>query len=547
MNKRDKLGLIILGCSVWLWAGCGKEHGRGSLDLMEPVGLDKNLVFVDKTSDDAYLLDVVSDKLAARVRTVRLPRAPWLVDKRKGSEGKELLVLCRGQEEQIDQPSEPANLAVLNSKGVVARKYELKYRFNALVQSDDGSLAIVYFDQSQKDDSSSDLSRRNEVAIVDLSKPAASANPVFRQLDSEDGSAPRALVISPTISVVGISRRLAVALFSGQVSLIDLSELDGEHKDIKIPFENPIATSPVIFSGGEPAAQAGGAERPATIYLRSEKSDDIYIIDLLQSSGKSNDFWPTIKMRKSGGTSSDIALYQEVEGEGASETRAARLLVVSEQAQRVSIIDPSTGNVSYVSLGFAANRALIFNATAPFDAETAPRALLYNDAARSSLVGFLDLVRVRERGAQNLEIKDLAAPFGTLLSLNAQQPQVALVQPGSGIKILDLADRTVDPIATGPLAGVLLDPQGKTLWLPSAPDSTERVQLGFIDVDTRDTGYVLLDASIEKVVPIASGDKRRVVVTHPSEVGYVTVLDGKAPKRDTAVTLQGFLVAGALD
>jgi hypothetical protein len=73
------------------------------------------------------------------------------------------------------------------------------------------------------------------------------------------------------------------------------------------------------------------------------------------------------------------------------------------------------------------------------------------------------------------------------------------------------------------------------------------VQLGYIDTDTGDTGYVLLDAAIDTVVPVSSGQAQRVVVTHPSEVGYVTVLEAASPKRDTAVSLQGFLLTDALD
>lgn len=556
MAKQGKLSLILLGSLLWLSAGCGRTKDPDSLNLMDPVALDKYIVYIDKTRDDAYLLDVLSKKSAPGVKTIELPRAPSLLERRKSSAVEELLVLCRGQEEEVGKPSQSAQLAVLDSQGV-NRKYPLKSRFNALIQSEDGSVAILYFDESKGDESGGDLSRRNEVAIVDLAsspvEQGAKPNPVFRQLDSDDGSAPRALVISPIVSVVGQARRLAVAFFQGQVSLLDLSHLEEGRKEIKIPFNNLIAASPVLFTGSEPSANANEEDVPATMYLRSEQTDDIYIVDLPPATeSKANDFWPNIKTRKSGGVASDIALYKDVQTDGASTTRLTRLLVVSQQAQKVSIIDPA-GNVSYVSLGFPANRALIYHAAAPFDETIAPRALLYNDSSAVSMagmgvsgtIGFLDLVRVQERGAQNLETKVLTEAFSPLLSLNEQD--VALVYKKSGVSLLNLADRTIDPFKIGGLVDVVLDPLANNLWLPSSPGAPERIQLGFIHVDTRDPGYVLLDASVQKVIPVTSGDEQRVVVIHPSKVGYVTVLDAKEPKRDTAVSLQGFFLADVLD
>jgi len=548
MTKSLTLWLILVASVLAVPIGCKDDEHPKAMDLMTPVALDKYIVYIDKNNEAAYFVDVVGKKLKARAKRVELGPGPLLSERRKSPSVSELLLLCQGKQAEIEEPYQAPELIVLDAGGV-DRRYPLKSRFNAMVQSDDGELAILYYQESDVKTADSELTRRNQVAIINLSKPAAEGdapNPAVRELKSDDGSAPRAVTISPLISVAGQSRRLAVTIFENQVSILDLTHLGQGRKEITVPFDLRVASSPVLFGSNAAAAAANGVPLTSTLYLRSEQSDEIYIVDLLPVTGKSNDFWPTINLRKSGALSSDMALYQEP---AAGDTNGAsdRLLVVSATGQKVSVLDPATGNINTISLGFAADRVLMYRATAPFDQTEAPRAFLYNAAGFASQIAFLDLVGVQDRPTQNLEIKPLAKTFSSLLTVAGEEGVAVLVEQGSGVSLLDLADRTIDPIQTGQLSAVIPDAAAKTLWLPFAPLDSKRIELGFIEMDTHLTGSVLLDAAIEKIIPVSAGEQNRVVVIHPSKVGYLTVIDAAQPERETAVSLQGFLLSDVLD
>jgi hypothetical protein len=117
-----------------------------------------------------------------------------------------------------------------------------------------------------------------------------------------------------------------------------------------------------------------------------------------------------------------------------------------------------------------------------------------------------------------------------------------LLHQETGLSILNLGERTLSPI-TGPnLVGAIPDLDANKLWLTPPGD-----RLGFLTLPDEHTSEVRLDAPIEHFVRVPSAHTRKVAITHPSETGYMTVLDAEKPADlGKAFAVSGYLFEGVL-
>ena len=95
------------------------------------------------------------------------------------------------------------------------------------------------------------------------------------------------------------------------------------------------------------------------------------------------------------------------------------------------------------------------------------------------------------------------------------------------------------------LGGARFDDDRQTLWV--APRAGER--LGFIDLQSFRPGEVRLDGPVTDVIPLR-GDamgRTRVAAVPAAPGGWVTLLDARAPRRETAASVRGFLLSDILD
>jgi hypothetical protein len=119
---------------------------------------------------------------------------------------------------------------------------------------------------------------------------------------------------------------------------------------------------------------------------------------------------------------------------------------------------------------------------------------------------------------------------------------VLILHGSEGVSLLDLEGRTISPITSNAvLTDALFDAARGQLWV--APQNQRFV--GLLDLATGDTPEILLDAEVDKVVPMF--DAGHVVILHQGSIGYLTVLDADRPTREYARSLRGFLVADLLD
>jgi hypothetical protein len=260
----------------------------------------------------------------------------------------------------------------------------------------------------------------------------------------------------------------------------------------------------------------------------------VYVITLAEDTGtaRKNDFVPVLNQLGAGVGPSDLALFDEA--------GATRLLVASPGSTSAVVIEPNGNNVTSVPLPRAANRILRFEGPSPFDERSASRALLYGGDSTS--VTFLDLADIEERVTRNVELLTVAQPFTSAERIDDET--VMLVHQTSGLSLLDLAGRTVSELSGPNLQGAVRDPNVRKLWLQ--PQGQPR--LGYLDLDKGfHPSEVRVDANITGLVTVPTKTHPKIVVTHASSTGWVTVLDANDPSSASAAfSMRGFFLTGAL-
>ncbi len=518
MQARTRLA--VAGCALAL-LGCGGQSAV--LDqplslLTPPTAFDHELVFIDTTSHRAILLDGASPSPEPRPKAIAdLPYGPALSVRRNGTHD-QLLVLCAGQRSSSVADAEPAALALLDNDGSV-RNFELGTTpFDTLIQSEDGRYAVLL---RAKNDAGRLLGNANELAIVDLDAKAGTPA-VTHKTPQSFGHTPTGAVFSKPMTIAGESRRLLVVLSAAEVTLIDLGHLDRRETIVQLGDSGrTINPTQVLFSDSDP-----------TLYVRGQASDDIYVFQLepFPNDKLGNDFQPSINQLGGGGPT-DMQLF----GKGA----ARRLLITSLKSQAI-VVDPTSSKATNIALPNAANKILLFTATAPNDSKNSTtRALLYSQD--SSTVVFLDLADIETRKERNIETLTLDQPIGSLIPLLSEH-KVVVLHRGTGVSVLDLAERTIAPItSSSALTDAQFDTTRERLWV--APSGQPRI--GTLDLKTGATDEVLLDQNVELMVPLF--DAKRVAIVHHSDIGFVTFLDSAAPSRQSAVSVRGFFIADILD
>jgi hypothetical protein len=527
---------FLLGLIFILLSACGgREKLSIPTDLMEPQSLESHLVFIDKTLHNAYLIDVRKNHFEPTVTSVELPPQPFMVEKRKGDNANELLILCAGQQDTEEQEESPAALAVLQDDGKTVRKYSFERGFNSFIQSEDGKYAFIFFSESTgKSVEINDLpTMKQKVIFIDLEEQP-SADPIpSRLLDNLVSDVPTGVDFSPLMTIAGKQRRLAVVHSTSLVWLIDLTTPDAAFLTVEPERDEQFSFEQVLFDSKEPR-----------LYLRGTSSQSIYYIDLVATTDTSSksDFTAVVEdPRIVGAVPSDMALY--------TVDKEPFLLVVSASSIQAFILDTNSSDTTTVPIQRGANRILIFSSDNGSNSSVAsPMALVYNQNADFSTVSFIDVAKIDLSGtdtkkSESVETVSLDSTFNHLEAV-PNKPYALLTNANSKqISILNLMKRTINPIETSFQMTVIADSRSNKLWFGN--ESGER--LGYLDLDTFMSGDVRLDSTIEYVLLIGTTDQPKIAVVHPSSIGYVTVLDAVTPSRKTAESVEGFFVSKLLD
>ncbi len=206
------------------------------------------------------------------------------------------------------------------------------------------------------------------------------------------------------------------------------------------------------------------------------------------------------------------------------------------------MIESGSNRVTTIPLSVSADHILLFEGKSPFDDAIEQRALLYGSNA--TVVTFLDLDDVEERTTRNLETLQLS---GAVSQLTPLDNNLVLLLRTNGLGMLDLEGRSASELSSrADLSQAVASPELNRLWIRPVG----RPALAYLDFAAGQStpGQVALKAPIDDLLIFSNLDRPRVVVTHASVGGSVTLLDAMDPT-DTkrALTLNGFFYEDVLN
>ncbi|HMA97753.1 MAG TPA: hypothetical protein VKP30_33940, partial [Polyangiaceae bacterium] len=402
------------------------------------------------------------------------------------------------------------------------RRYELSSPLRQIELSNDGRYALVW-GQPTSDGTSGLLNDPNRVALIDLDQEPSASNPLERTLKAT-GGAINAVLIIPPVSF-GVSQYpIALFSFSSGLNVWDLAH----------PANEDITVEGLSVRGTFQLKRVAVDSKNAQIYLVQEGQSDLRVLSLAERDPNgTNEFRLVLNQLPLGTNSaSDMAFYAEF--------GVPKVLVVA--GTRLGIIDANDGRVSSVSLPVAGERLYSFVGRSPNDNDVKQRVLVWGEGQSS--VSFVELDNLEKAGAQNIETLPLGGAF-VLMKLIALSDHLMLtVLKGGGIGTLDLESRRFRPLSSDvELSAPAIESDARRVWVGGgAQNGASRI--GYFAPATLATESLLLDSAVQELFLFERDDMRRVVVSHESLLGEVTIVDAAKPSRSNATVLTGFLASG---
>lgn len=500
-------------CGLALLSACDNEKKPESPTLTSdtPLGLEEALLYVAADDSDerlALLLDLAQNKPKAALHA--LPAGEVKMWPRTGVAG-EVLLLTQGRSAKLDdgeaKDAIDSYLLRYNRTGELAR-YQLTGRYGQLAVSDDGRFAVAF-------SPSGNWSSADSIVVIDLERADDSQRVPATGIRTLNGVGPTNIVFAPSSA----GRRLAVLIMADAVNLLDLENAGARDKvlPLKLPTGSAqLRAQKVLFHEDR-------------IFVQSDQGSDVIVAQVADDATSASGFRASLSALATDGPVKDIALLEE-DGQ-------VRLLALGARSLRT--IDITTGADATSALSASFERVHVFNGRSPFDDQVKPRAFLYG--ARSTQLGFVDLTLSLRGNERTLEVLTLPTTPRAFV-LPSGQSLALITHEASGVSLVDLNERTVSTLQTeSPARNVVLDDAAARAWV-----TTERGEIGAIDLTTRTPQSLLLDEPAQAIVPL-NDDAGHIAVTHTSQVGRITVVDGAQPTRGSAREIVGFALSGFLD
>ena len=530
-SKALAAGLLVAAaaCASACWEDDRDALWARERLLIGPIPLKDGVAYVDSGLDRVVSLDLGE----ARPRIDRFAIGRRAIYATPTPARDKLLVITRGEEAvvqgQIDQDPMLWVVDVANPQAPV-QSYPIGSPFDRLAIADDASLVVAYFSGTGPD-SEGFFRNPNELAVVDLSRPAGEQNPTLKTVRSF-GAVPDGVVLSPPMSIPGAEdpspRIFAFVLAPNNLTVIDASNPGRDEVSIRLDLDDEaVRPREMVF-----------APNTATAYLRSDNARDVLEIIITYEAPQTadvteNDYRPVLAELGAGGGPSDIAVYDDAAGR-------RFVLAATPNTGQVVVIDADTAQFRTISTSDPIDRILLF----PSGEDAAPQqAVMASVGARLSRLHVLDLGRITDELVQ-LDLDPIELDQPVLDVVQGPGRDLAMVVHDDDRTVLGLLDMSFGSVS--PLQGVgrldtyAFTPDGR--YLVGATSGVERV--GYLELDNLHPSDMRLDDLPARVFALANG---RVVVDHGDPLGRVTIIPSAGADRADALVLSGFLLEGYLD
>jgi hypothetical protein len=495
--------------------------------VLGPIPLKTQIAYVDSARDRVTLVEIGGD--TPTLASVRIGRNAMYA--MPSPDRHHLFVVTRGEEKikkgMIDQPP---MLWMVDTQhpDVQPFAYQIGSPFDRIAISPDNTIAVTYFSASGPDDAGF-FRNPNELAIVDLSRPADTTNPTLRSLRAF-GSVPTGITLSPPMTVPGAAdptpRTFAFVLAPNDLTVLDTSHPDRREISMRLDAAGQNVTpQQIVFAPHTPTA-----------YVRSDGASDVLQVLLEPDApvdATGNDYRPLLAELGAGGGPTDIAVYDDPSG-----TRY--LLAATPNTGVVVAIEADTGQFRSIPIADPIDRILLF----PSGPDVTPHAaLLASIGAKLPRLAVLDLDRIADPLVQP-HIDPITLDKPVLDVVPVPDRELAMVVHDDARTVLGLLDMTTR--STSPLLGV-----GKLDSYDFSPDGSHLIgatahvsRIGFVALDNLHPTDFRLDDPPAKVLSAANA---KIFVDHGDARGHATIIPSPDATRDQAIVLDGFLFANLLD
>jgi hypothetical protein len=364
------------------------------------------------------------------------------------------------------------------------------------------------------------------VALIDLERPPtksevpAENNPYERTLKATGGDVSDVL-LTPPLAIGAEARTVALFSFGNGLGVWDIT--NPEHEDI--------TAEGLSVSGNFLLNRVVADPDNAKLYLVQQGLLDLRVLSFgaAEDPEATNDFGLSLNqlpLALSG--ASDMVQY----------TDGAATNVLVTTGSRLAIVHTNDTRVGSVALDASGERLHSFEGRSPNDDVSKQRVLVWG--AGKSAVSFVELANLEEAGKKNVEQLPLGYSLTDLIAL--PNNLMLAVLSGGGIGTIDLDSRRFRPLpSTIQLSSPLIESDAYRIWVGG---NNLDSRIGYFEPGNLATGSLRLDDVVQEMFLFEKGNERRIVVTHDSPIGGVTIVDAKDATRATSRALTGFLVDG---
>lgn len=492
--------------------------------IIGPIAIKSRVAYVDTARDRVLAIETAEG--TPSMRSYRIGRNAIFALPTPDRE--HLAVITRGEEAlvkgQIDE--EPLLWMVdVSTPKSVPQSYPIGSPFDRLALSSDGRVAVAYFSSGGFDATSGVFRNPNELAIIDLGRPAGDDNPTLRTVRSF-GSAPDGVVLSPPMVIPGspdpTPRVFAFIMAQGTLTLLDATY--PERREITIRLDTAAAA-------GVRPRELVFAPNTATAYLRSDNASDVLAVLINpeeQENAQDNDYQPSLAELGAGAGPADVAVYDDAIGR--------RFVLASMPSRRqVAVINGDTAEFITVNTPDPIDRIMLF----PSDPTLPPRfALLASIGQGLPRVHLLALDGIAETLVRvDLRTVNLAEPVLDVLEIpGSERAMIVHDADRTVLGLLDVGLGSVSPLeGVGRLDSFAFSGDGQFLVGVTA----EHERVGFLELDSLHPSTLRIDDVPSKVFSLTGG---AVIVDHGDPFGRATFIPGPEATRSEALVLSGFLL-----
>jgi len=445
-------------------AGCGgrPDVWNGTPTPIGSYGLTTAVAVLDPPANRVVLLTPGNDQ---SLSATTLPVGHNVVSAAASPDLGKLLVLSAGHRATIgdSQPNEVPSLTVIEpTASPPSRRYDLGVLSGPVsglaIDPVENRFVVLYAGTSS---GTSFVENPNEIVIVDLTQPPATATPVDYTLHSVGGSPARFDFTRP-LNIAGFStpQRLLIVESTQDLALLRLD--DPTHSETSVPLTSSTDTRRLVPAGitvdaGDPVAG------DARVGVRVMNDSTVITLDLT-ADAPATGLSITPNLADVGGIPSDIAFVH-------SNATTLRLAALVPSTGKAVLVDPLTSLTVPVALpGAYQSLSLVQTAATPATAPAADTALLWNGLQTADGAAFWDLGAAVKQPYSSIQTIGLQTQISGVLDVPASSAndgmlKVLQTRTSSAFYVLDLGTRTAAPLNTsGGDISLRVSPLGDYVW-----------------------------------------------------------------------------------